>query len=602
MNSSPIVLGSASRSSTIPCTHRCIRWAFSLSSVTSRLSKFDRQHRLRGVPELTWIGKDAVVRHHAEVPFRLLEEVPSLSCPPAEGDTENLIVQGDNLVALKALLPRYAGQVKCIYIDPPYNTGNEGWVYNDAVNSPEIRQWLGHAVGKDADDLSRHDKWLCMMYPRLVLLKQFLRDDGLIFISIDENEHRYAELMLDEIFGASNRMQTLVWKKSYGGGSKSKHIVNLHEYVLCFARNKSQIPALNLPPDESVLRYYKYRDDKYETRGPYRLQPLATNSMDPRPNLRYAIPFQGEEIWPDKQWQWSKERAMAALAADELAIAKSRGKWVVNYKQYLRDEEGEERASKLYSIIDKIYTQQGTNEIEDIFGDGKTFSFPKPPALVQLLVSLATDKDSLVLDSFAGSGTTGHAVLALNKQDGGNRKFILVEIDEKIARDITRERVARVAQGYKNAKGDAVPGLGSGFQFAKLGKPLFDETGAIRSDVKFAELAEFVFFKETGRPLPKGRVGPPGRPRSGNGAPGGHALPTPLLGVHDGRAVYLLFNGILGEKSVDGGNVLTGPVLAQLPAHNGPKVIYAAACRMGRAKLAAELITFKQTPYDLQVS
>jgi DNA modification methylase len=539
------------------------------------------------MPELTWIGKGAVVRHHADVPFRLLEEVKELSCPPTEGDTENLIVQGDNLEALKALLPRYAGKVKCIYIDPPYNTGNEGWVYNDAVNSPEIRQWLGAAVGKEAEDLSRHDKWLCMMYPRLVLLHQFLREDGLIFVSIDENEHRYAELMLDEIFGSVNRMQTLVWKKSYGGGAKSKHIVNLHEYVLSFAKSKARIPVLNLPPDESVLRYYKYRDAKFEFRGPYRLQPLATNSMDARPNLRYAIPFQGEEIWPEKQWQWAPDRALAALAADELAIAKRRGKWVVNYKQYLRDEEGEERASKLYSIIDKVYTQQGTNEIEAIFGDGKAFSFPKPPALVRLLLSLATSPGDLILDSFAGSGTTGHAVLQLNQQNEaeGNRRFILVEIDAKIAADITAERVRRVAQGYTNAKGEAVPGLGGGFTFARLGKPLFDEHGAIHADVTFAELAEFVFFRETGRPLPKSN----------------RATRTALLGTHDGRAVYLLFNGILADRSANGGNVLTGPVIFQLPPHDAPKVIYAAACRLGRARLESERITFKQTPYDLQI-
>jgi len=539
------------------------------------------------MPELTWIGKSAVVRHHQDVPFQLLEEVPELSCAEADPDTENLIVQGDNLAALKALLPRYGGQVKCIYIDPPYNTGNEGWVYNDATNSPEIRQWLGSVVGKEAEDLSRHDKWLCMMYPRLVLLKEFLRDDGLIFISIDENEHRHAELLLDEIFGVSNRMQTLVWKKSYGGGSKSKHIVNLHEYILCFAKNKAAIPPLMLPPDEAVLRYYKYKDAKYSSRGPYRLQPLATNSMDSRPNLRYPIPFSGEEIWPDKQWQWSRDRAMAALAADELVISKSRGKWSVNYKQYLRDEQGTERGSKLYSIIDKIYTQQGTNQIEDIFGNGKIFSFPKPPALIQLLLSLATDADSLVLDSFSGSGTTGHAVLALNAADGGSRRFVLVEMDKEIARNITSERVRRIATGYQNAKCEKVPGLGGGFRFARLGKTLFDECGEIREDVKFEELAEFVFFRETGRPLPKLARG---------------KKRTPLLGIHDGRAVYLLFNGILGDHSTKGGNVLTPAVFAALPKHTGPKVIYATAIRgLTPSRQAREQIKFKQTPYDLPI-
>jgi adenine-specific DNA-methyltransferase len=181
------------------------------------------------VPTLNWIGKEAVVNHHLHVPFHLLKDVADLGC--GEPGNGNLIVEGDNLVALKALLPYYAGQVKCIYIDPPYNTGNEGWVYNDNVNSPIIREWLGKVVGKEGETLDRHDRWLCMMYPRVSLLKRFLREDGIIFVSVDENEHRFLSLLLDEIFGSQNRLETLIWKKSYGGGSKSKHIVNQHEYI-----------------------------------------------------------------------------------------------------------------------------------------------------------------------------------------------------------------------------------------------------------------------------------------------------------------------------------------------------------------------------------
>jgi len=533
------------------------------------------------MPTLDWIGKDAVVKHHKEVPYRLLEPVAALSC--GDGASGNLIVQGDNLHALKALLPRYAGQVKCIYIDPPYNTGNEGWVYNDNVNSPEIRKWLADVVGREGEDLSRHDKWLCMMYPRLVLLRQFLREDGVILISLDGNEHRFAELLLDEIFGAANRIETFIWKKSYGGGAKSKQVVNLHEYVLCFARDKEKVGEIELPPSGDIKRYYKLQDEKVETRGPYRLQPLATNSMDARPNLRYAIPFDGEEIWPEKQWQWSKERALAALVANELVIKKVRGKWSVNYKQYLRDDDGEERGSKLYSIIESIYTQQGTNELKTMFGDGKTFDFPKPPALVKKFVQAFTHKDSFILDSFAGSGTTGHGVLAANDEDGGSRRFILVEMDDKIAREVTAERVRRVCEGYTNAKGQTLDGLGGGFQFCRLSaEPLFTAAGQIRPDVSYAQLAEFVWFAETG----SGFVG---------------KADTPLLGVHEGRAIYLLYNGILKDRSVAGGNVLTGPVYESLPAHAGPKVIYAAACRLGAARLARERIVFKQTPYALEV-
>jgi site-specific DNA-methyltransferase (adenine-specific)/adenine-specific DNA-methyltransferase len=420
------------------------------------------------------------------------------------------------------------------------------------------------------------------MYPRLVLLKQFLRDDGVILMSLDGNEHRFAELLLDEVFGSANRVETLIWKKSYGGGAKSKQVVNLHEYVLCFAHNKEKLGEIELPPSDEVKRYYKFQDDKVSTRGPYRLQPLATNSMDARPNLRYAIPFDGEEIWPEKQWQWSKERTLAALSANELVIKKVRGKWSVNYKQYLRDGDGEERGSKLYSIIESIYTQQGTNELKAMFGDGKTFDFPKPPALVKKFVQAFTHPDSLVLDSFAGSGTTGHAVIAANAEDGGNRRFILVEMDDNIARNVTTERVKRVATGYIDAKGNAVEGLGGGFQFCRLSaEPLFTADGQVRPDVRFAQLAEFVWFAETGTGY------------TGKGD-------SPLLGVHEGRAIYLLYNGILKDKSVGGGNVLTGPVFEVLPAFAGPKVIYAAANRMG-ARATREGITFKQTPYALEV-
>lgn len=535
------------------------------------------------MPTLNWIGKEAVVNHHQQVPFHLLKDVPELACGnPGEG---NLIVQGDNLVALKALLPYYAGQVKCIYIDPPYNTGNEGWAYNDNVNSPVIREWLGKVVGKEGETLDRHDRWLCMMYPRIVLLKQFLRQDGVILMSLDANEHRYAELLLDEIFGIQNRVETFVWKKSYGGGAKSKQVVNLHEFILCFAKSRDHLGEIVLPPDENTRRYYKFSDHNHEARGPYRLQPLATNSMDARPNLRYSIQFDGHEIWPEKQWQWSRERCLAALDNDELVIKQVKGKWSVNYKQYLKDGDGEERGAKLYSIIEGIYTQHGTNEVKELFGDGKAFSFPKPPELVQKLIQAFSDKDSLILDSFAGSGTTGHAVLKQNAEDSGNRRLILVEMDDHIARNVTTERVRRVAEGYTNAKGEHVEGLGGGFRYCELGEPLFDEHGKIRDSVRFADLARHVYFTETGEPLPRERVSK-----------------SALLGDCRGVGIYLLYNGILGDKSANGGNVLTRAVLAQLPPFDGPKVIYCAGCLLGRDRLRAENIIVRQTPYEIKVS
>ena len=550
--------------------------------------------------ELTWIGKEAVVRHHAEVPFRLLEEVPDLSCPPAEGDTENLIVQGDNLAALKALLPRYAGQVKCIYIDPPYNTGNEGWVYNDAVNSPEIRQWLGHAVGREAEDLSRRDKWLCMMYPRLALLKQFLREDGAIFVSIDDNEVGSLRLLMDEIFGQQNFVSGICWQKIFTIKNSGKYLSEMHDYVVVYAARKDLwSPNLAARTDSADANYSNADNDP---RGVWTSNALQSRNFYSKGT--YPIKCLGGRVieGPPSGTYWRMEESKFwELHADNRVWWGKSGNNSPRIKKFLTE-------AKQGIVPTTWWTHEfaGTNsgaktELRSILGDLTAFMTPKPKELIQRILQIASDKDSLILDSFAGSGTTGHAVLAWNKQDSGNRRFILVEIDEKIAGDITAARVRRVATGYTDAKGEAVPGLGGGFQFARLGKPLFDETGAIRADVKFTELAEFVFFKETGRPLPKGRDGPPGRPRSTNGAPGGRALPTPLLGVHDGRAVYLLFNGILDDRRVNGGNVLTGPVLAALPAHDGPKVIYAAACRMGRARLGAEQITFKQTPYDLHV-
>jgi site-specific DNA-methyltransferase (adenine-specific)/adenine-specific DNA-methyltransferase len=538
------------------------------------------------MPELTWIGKSAVVGHHAQVPFRLLEEVPSLSCQAADGDTENLIVQDDNLAALKALLPRYAGQVKCIYIDPPYNTGNEGWVYNDAVNSPEIRQWLGHAVGREAEDLSRHDKWLCLMYPRLVLLRQFLRDDGAIFVSIDDNEVASLRLLMDEVFGCSHFIASIAWEKRYTRSNNAKLFYSLKDFIVVYRRSDT-LEILKEPRTEKSDANYDNPDN--DPRGPW----MTASYVNPatkaqRPNLVYSLtnPVTGKTVdHPTHAWKYEREEHERHVRENRLWWGKSGEAKYPRLKLHLNEQTKGLVPVDIWTHEETGTTDDGGNEIKDIFGQA-VFDTPKPTQLLQRILRLAADKDSLILDSFAGSGTTGHAVLALNQQDGGQRRFILVEIDEMIARDITAERVRRVAQGYTNAKGEPVAGLGGGFQFARLGKMLFDETGAIRADVTFPELAEFVFFKETGRPLPKASRG---RRRS------------PLLGVHDGRAVYLLFNGILGDRTVNGGNVLTGPVLAQLPPHAGPKVIYAAAGRLGRARLEAERITFKQTPYDLQV-
>lgn len=412
---------------------------------------------------LTWPGKAAC--------FQTIQR-PSLATLRPKVDesvefdtTQNVLIEGDNLEVLKLLQKSYLGKVKMIYIDPPYNTGND-FIYPDNYTE-SLQTYLEYTGQVDGEgrkfssnteaDGRFHSKWLNMMYPRLYLARNLLSEAGLVFISIDDGELQALTHLCDEVFGEENHVATLVWKKSYGGGAKTKHVVGLHEYVVVFCRNKEALPPIELPPDPDVLKYYKHRDTKFETRGPFRLQPLATTSMDDRPNLRYPIPWQGEEVWPEKQWQWAPERAMAALAADELVITRRKDRWVVDYKQYLRDENGNERAAKMFSLIEGPYTQAGTEALRALDLSESGFAFPKPVGLLAQLLE-PVDDDAIILDFFAGSGTTAHAVLEQNKKDGGNRKFVLVQLPEPTGRDdyptiadITKERVRRVIKNLNDA-------------------------------------------------------------------------------------------------------------------------------------------------------
>jgi DNA modification methylase len=487
------------------------------------------------MPTLNWIGKDAVVNHPHQVPFHLLKDVPELAAgDPGSG---NLIVQGDNLVALKALLPYYAGQVKCIYIDPPYNTGNEGWIYNDNVNSPLIRDWLGKAVGKEAEDLSRHDKWLCLMYPRLALLRQFLREDGVIFISIDDNELANLIYLIEEIFGSQNHLATVVWEKGKKGDSK--FFSENHEYIVCCARNKGLLVAQNTKwkkrkagvdkvlthyqtllqkhhgDHESIraelMKWYRSlakddqaRDHKHynwsDARGLYFPDNFhgPDDGRESRPRYDIIHPKTGKSCAkPSTGWRWEESRTKAALAEDPPRIHFGPDETTIPCrKTYLVEASQEPFPTVFYKD-----GRAATLAVEQLLGKG-LFAFPKDAEVLSDLISMVSNPGDLILDSFAGSGTTGHAVLNLNKADGGNRKFILVEMESKIARDITAERVKRVAQGYTNAKGEKVEGLGGSFRFCELGEPLFDEHGQIKPSVRFADLARHVYFTETGEPMP----------------------------------------------------------------------------------------------------
>jgi site-specific DNA-methyltransferase (adenine-specific)/adenine-specific DNA-methyltransferase len=530
------------------------------------------------MPTLNWIGKDAVVKHHQEVPFRLLEPVPELSCGEGNG---NLIVQGDNLHALKALLPRYAGKVKCIYIDPPYNTGNEGWVYNDNVNSPGIRKWLGEVVGKEGETLDRHDRWLCMMYPRLVLLRQFLSEDGAIFISIDDNEVSALRLLMDEVFGTANFVSQIEWQKIYTVKNSARYFSEMHDHILVFAK-ALEAWNLNLVPRASKQDdAFKNPDD--DPRGPWKATPLHARNVYSKGLYEVKSPL-GRKVLPPSgtYWRYSRD-SYDRMASDNRIWWGKDGRGVPAVKRFLSEVKRGVTPTTFWLHTDAGHNAEAKNEVREVLGElpSETLT-PKPTRLIQRILQIASDQGSLILDSFAGSGTTGHAVLKQNAEDGGNRKFILVEMEPGIAETVAAERVRRVAEGYTNAKGKEVAGLSGGFQYCRLSEePLFASDGQIRPNVTFAQLAEFVWFVETG-----------------NGFRGN--ADSPLLGKHEGRAIYLLYNGVLRDRSIAGGNVLTGPVFDRLPAFSGSKVIYAAANRMG-ARAKRENIAFKQTPYALQV-
>jgi len=499
----------------------------------------------------------------------------------------NLLLEGDNLLALKALLPYYAGQVKCIYIDPPYNTGNENWVYNDAVNSPEMRRWLGKVVGAEAEDLSRHDKWLCMMYPRLVLLRELLREDGAIFVSIADHEVHNLRHVMDEIFGPRNFVAAVIWQKVYSPKNSARHFSEDHDYIIVYAKDAGgwRPNLLSRTPRQDRA----YRNPDNDPRGPWKTSDLS--ARNPYSLGTYAVTCPSGRVIPrpptGRYWVVSKEK-FEELDADNRIWWGRKGDSIPQLKRFLSEVKQGVVPQTLWSYQDVGHTQDAKKELVTIcdFPDSASvFITPKPSRLIKRILQIATDKDSLVLDSFAGSGTTGHAVLDLNKADGGNRRFVLVEMESEICRNVTVQRLQRAIEGYTNARGDQVEGLGGGFRYCRLGPPIFDETGSIRAGVTFGELAAHVYFAETGEPLPK---------RNGGR--------TPLLGVHHGKAIYLLFNGILGDRSPRGGNVLTDAVLKSLPAHQGLRIVYGEGCRLGAARLKREGVIFKQIPYSVKVT
>lgn len=550
------------------------------------------------MPTLEWIGKDKVVNHHLDVPFRVLERKYSFDENGQHNEdngSENMIIRGDNLEALKALLPRYEGRVKCIYIDPPYNTGNEGWVYNDNVNDPKIKKWLGEVVGKEGEDLTRHDKWLCMMYPRLKLLQKLLADDGVIFVSLDFHEQPFMRLIMDEIFGASNYVSEIACVNKPSGRSDDKYIATAHESIIVYRKS----PLLTLggfEPEEKITKRYNKRDTDGRLYREEDLRKRGTHDeRTDRPNLFYPFFFNQEtgelivggndektpdgfiRIEPMKSkdvqgtWRWGQDTANAQKTYIHPRYMPNKQQWSLFEWEYL-DERGAAKPTTLWDFKD-VNSERGTEVFIKYLGFKKEdFPNPKPVGTIQRILQIATAGDDIILDSFAGSGTTAHAVLNMNKTDGGHRKFILVEMMD-YADSITAERVKRVIRGYGEGK-NAVEGTGGNFSFYDLGEPLL-HGDVLNEKVGVEKIREYVYFTDTKASLPES-----------------HPDEPYFMGVHIGSAYYFYY-----EKQAV--TTLNREFLHTVKTKADAYVIYADLCTLSEAELEKYHITFKKIPRDI---
>ena len=494
------------------------------------------------MPNLSWLGKDKVVTYHQKVAYHFLEKKFSI------GNSDNKIIHGDNLIALKSLLPRYENKIKCIYIDPPYNTGNENWIYNDNVSDPRLQRWIGEVVGKEGEDLTRHDKWLCMMYPRLRLLQKLLADDGAIFISIDDNELFYLKCICDEIFGASNFIANFSWKRKKEISNDSNNVSIQGEYILCYRKNIQM--QLNSEPlsDEYIKKSYKKPTKEFPLDF-WRPVPITVSKGLSGGGYRYKIttPTGAEH---EKIWAYPQKSYEELLTNNRIYFGKD-GNAIPQRVMYLSESKGKPTTN----YWDNVATNKdGKKEILSIFDGDNIFTTPKPTALIEKILQLATNKNSIVLDSFAGSGTTAHAVINLNKQDGGNRKFILIEIED-YAENITAERVKRV---------------GGSFNFYEIGESLFDEDGFINDAVPFERICEYIYFAETGK------IFVPCDEKN-------------LMGVDDDTAYYYF-----------GGENLSWTTLSKIKTRAKIYVIYADACNLSEDEMMKYNIHFRQIPFDVR--
>lgn len=538
------------------------------------------------MPSLNWLGKDAVLNHHLDVPYKTLELKDSFNCEKCS--SENKIIHGDNLEALKALMPEYEGKVKCIYIDPPYNTGNENWVYNDNVNSPKIRKWLGQVVGKEAEDLTRHDKWLCMMYPRLKLLHKLLREDGAIFISIDDNEQANLKLMCDEIFGAGNFVGEWHWFKSATPPNLSHKIKKNIEYVLAYEKkknnfvyrgvkkeSKSDDPITKPQNSMKVLTFkpstvnFKGLKDGTIKAGVYGTEKfpnkLLNDAIIENSTNKNEISFENRFIWLQEKLDEELANGTKVNCSKQLVLSYKKQNYAPEVPPNLID-----------NSVGVDTTEEAGKELSLIFGKDKVFDYPKIPSLIEYLINFLCDSSSIILDSFAGSGTTAHAVLNLNKQDGGNRKFILVEMED-YADNITAERVRRVINGYGEGK-NAVDGTGGDFNYYELGPEMLLD-GNLNENQPVENIRNYIYYTETNSVIDTAAV-----------AENGNEF---FLGNHDNAAYYLFY-----KKSEV--TTLDFEFLGTIRQKSERYVIYADNCVLSKDFLFKHNIVFKKIPRDVR--
>lgn len=503
------------------------------------------------MPILHWLDRDKTIKQTSRVPYRLLEIDPKLSY--GDQNSQNLLIQGDNLEALKALLPYYAGKVKCIFIDPPYNTKSAFEHYDDNLE---------------------HTKWLEMMYPRLELLRELLSEDGSIWVAIDDNEAHYLKVIMDEFFGRQNFVSNIVWEKKYTVANDAKYFSDNHDHILVYAKNKGLWKVNRLDRTQQMDAAYKNPDN--HPKGVWKSTPLHAKSGSKNSQV-FKFTFKNGVEWspPSGTYpRFSTETLTELDKNNEIYFGKD-GKSIPSKKTFLSELRSAGLVARTVWRYDEVgHNHEAKSEAKE-FNKEDVFGTPKPERLMERIIRLSSNENDLVLDSFLGSGTTAAVAQKMN------RRWIGIEMGEH-AKTHCAARLQKVIDGEQGGISKDVDWQGGGgFRFYNLGEAIFDEDGQINKNIRFEHLAAHIWFSETKTPFSQKEK-------------------SPLLGVYNGVAYYLLFNGILGDKSISGGNVLTSKILSALPNFNGPKVIYGETSRLGLSKLEENQITFKQTPYDIK--